>query len=186
MWKAILAGTTALAIAGTTAVYAQQRNGPPERHHWQFSQQDRDAFFAARIAALKAGLELNADQEKNWPAFESALKGLYQYRAEQHEARAKAQPSTDPTERLRHRADALAGYSAALKKLADAQAPLYNSLNDAQKRRFAVLAHLRHRAAWHHEHHRFGPAMGGDGHRWHHGLEGHDGDRAGAGHEQAL
>ena len=30
MWKAILAGTTALAIAGSTLVYAQQRSGRPD------------------------------------------------------------------------------------------------------------------------------------------------------------
>jgi hypothetical protein len=33
--------------------------------HGDFSVEDRAAFLDARIAALKAGLELNADQERN-------------------------------------------------------------------------------------------------------------------------
>ena len=35
------------------------------RQHGHFTAEDRAAFLDARIAALKAGLELNADQEKN-------------------------------------------------------------------------------------------------------------------------
>ena len=32
MWKGIVVGTTALAIAGSSVVYAQQRFGRSERH----------------------------------------------------------------------------------------------------------------------------------------------------------
>jgi hypothetical protein len=42
----------------------------------RFSPEDRAAFLDARIAALKAGLELNAEQEKNWPPLESAMRDL--------------------------------------------------------------------------------------------------------------
>ena len=40
------------------------------QQHSRFSPEDRAAFLDARIAALKAGLELNADQEKNWAPLE--------------------------------------------------------------------------------------------------------------------
>ena len=40
------------------------------------------AFTDARIAALKAGLELTPDQAKNWPAFEQALRDMVQLRAQ--------------------------------------------------------------------------------------------------------
>jgi len=161
MWKTVLAGTVALAVVGTSLVYAQQRTrGSEPQQRPQFSQEDRAAFAAARIAALKAGLTLNADQERNWPAFEGALKDLSQFRMQQRSARQNVQPSNDPTERMRRRADLLSGYGAALKKLADAQAPLYNSLTDAQKRRFAVLeSAIRHSHGMrqgHHRHHRMG------------------------------
>ena len=53
-----------------------------------------------------------------------------------------APPSNDPVERLRQRATAMSDTGAALKKLADATDPLYKSLDDNQKRRFAVLSRL--------------------------------------------
>src|SRR5271154_4501130 len=47
----------------------------------RFSPEDRAAFLDARIAALKAGLELNADQQKNWPPLELAMRDLAKERA---------------------------------------------------------------------------------------------------------
>ena len=73
MWKPILAGTAALAIVGTSLVYAQQRDDGSSRWrghgggssvNMELSQEDRAAFTDARIAALKAGLRLTPDQEK--------------------------------------------------------------------------------------------------------------------------
>jgi hypothetical protein len=46
----------------------------------------------------------------------------------------------DPVELMRGRADALAQRAASLKKLADAWAPLYQSLNSDQKERTRLLA----------------------------------------------
>jgi len=143
MWKTVLAGTTALAIVGTTLAYAQQ--GPGGRDHarrWQPSAEDMIAFGDARIAALHAGLKLTADQEKNWPAVESALRDIAKQRSERFAARASANRPTDPMERLSLRAEVMSQRGAALKKLADAAGPLYKSLDEAQKHRFTVLARL--------------------------------------------
>ena len=143
MWKTVLAGTTALAIGGAAFAYAQP--GPAARgpgQGWRPSVQDINAFADARIAALKAGLELTAEQEKNWPAVEGAMHDLAKQRADRFAARADAKRPTDPMERLSHRAEALQSRGTALKKFADAATPLYNSLNDAQKHRFMVLARL--------------------------------------------
>jgi zinc resistance-associated protein len=143
MWKTVLAGTTVLAIAGASFAFADQG---PSRHdrarHWQPSAQDISAFGDARIAAVRAGLKLNAEQEKSWPAVESALRDLTKQRTERFEARKNAQPAADPIERLNRRADAMEQRGAALKKLADAAGPLYKSLDDAQKHRFTLLARL--------------------------------------------
>ena len=57
-------------------------------------------------------------------------------------ASATRRPRNDPVERLRQRATAMTDTGAALKKLADATEPLYKSLDDSQKRRFAVLNRL--------------------------------------------
>lgn len=146
MWKSLVAGAAVLAITGTSVVYAQQRDhGPGARGdrggqaQRNLSPEDRAAFNDARIAAMKAGLKLTPEQEKNWPAFETALRDIAKARQERLAARAQQPQPTDPTERLRLTADALTKAGDNLKRLADAQAPLYQSLDDSQKSRFNVL-----------------------------------------------
>jgi hypothetical protein len=78
MKKVLLAGIAALAIAGSTAVYAQQR--PWSHEHTRMSPEDRAAFTDARIAAVKAGLKLTPDQEKLWPPVEAAVRDLAKLR----------------------------------------------------------------------------------------------------------
>jgi zinc resistance-associated protein len=143
MWKAIVAGTAALAIAGTSLVYAQQQRGGRDfGQRWQPSTEDVRAFGEARLAALKAGLVLTPEQEKNWPAFEQAARDFGKLRTDRMAAMRNAQPGADPVERLRQRAAAMSDTGAALQKLADATDPLYKSLDDNQKRRFAMLSRL--------------------------------------------
>ena len=143
MWKTILAGTTVLAIAGASLAYAQQGGGGRDRmHHWRPSAEDIAAFGDARIAALHAGLELTAEQQKLWPPVESALRDVFKQRSSWFTARASADRPTDPVERLNTRAQAMLDRGGALKKLADAADPLYKSLDDGQKRRFVVLARI--------------------------------------------
>ena len=146
MWKTVLAGTTALAIAGGTLAYAQQGSGAFERaQRWRPTAEDITAFGEARIAALHAGLKLTAEQEKNWPAVESALRDIAKQRSERFAARASADRPKDPIERLNLRAEVMGQRATALKKLADAAGPLYKSLDDSQKRRFVMLARLGER-----------------------------------------
>ena len=164
MFKPVIAATAILAIAGSSLAYAQQRYGDHDgdgqrgarfEHRHPVSPADLAAFTDARIAALKAGLELTPDQQKNWPAFEQALRDMAQLRMQRIEARQArmqqggtqqgaapqpAQGQNGPFDRLAHRADAMAKTSAALKKVADTGAPLYQSLTDAQKERFKTLA----------------------------------------------
>jgi hypothetical protein len=148
MLKAILAGTTALVIAGSSLVYAQQRQGRPEFGRGQPNVEDMRAFAEARLGALRAGLMLTPEQERNWPAFEQAAREFAMQRLERAKAfgvarRERQQRNdVDPTERLRRRAEVLSETGAALKKLADATDPLYKSLDDSQKRRFAMLSVL--------------------------------------------
>jgi hypothetical protein len=77
------------------------------------------------IAALKAGLELTAEQEKNWPAVEAAIRDMAKARADRVVARANEQPPSDPVEDLHRRAERLGTVATGLKKLADAEEPLY-------------------------------------------------------------
>jgi hypothetical protein len=177
MLKTFLAGATALAIAGGAYAYAQQSStvgagGEFQRvRHSRLSAEDISAFGDARIAALHAGLKLTAEQEKLWPPVESALRDLAKQRSERFAARANADRPKDPIERMNLRAEVMGQRAAGLKKLADAAGPLYKSLDDGQKRRFAMLARFDrgqhgHRGNWQ-QHHRGmrGGMMDNDGGR---------------------
>lgn len=168
MLRPVIVATAAILVAGSSLVYAQQRPGDAaagmqrvELRH-RPTAQDLAAFTDARIAALKAGLQLTADQTKSWPPFEAALRELAQLRSERVLARDNVAgteggppPSSSPFDRLTKRADDLTKFGTALKHVADAGAPLYQSLDDAQKERFKHLSqmlqpHHRHFAAfWH-------------------------------------
>jgi hypothetical protein len=174
MRRFAIAAVAVLAIAGTTAVYAQYRPWFQDHmHHMRMNPEDRVAFADARIAAVHAGLKLTADQEKLWPPVETAVRDFAKLRIDRANARMKAQDTApgngqqapdDPIARLRERADNMASSSAALKKIADAADPLYKTLDEGQKRRLAILTH----------HGRFG----GEGwrHRWMERGMGRDGD----------
>ena len=152
MKKFAIAGIAALAIAGSTAVYAQH-NRPWFHHHERMSAEDRAAFTDARIAAVKAGLKLNADQEKLWPPVEAAVRDFAKLRNDRANARMNVprddsrntQKPDDPVARLRDRADTMATTAAAMKRIADAADPLYKTLDDGQKRRLAILTHMEGR-----------------------------------------
>jgi zinc resistance-associated protein len=148
MRKHVVIAAVALVVAGTSFAVAQQFRGDrdePGRFHqrWQPSADDIAAFADARIAGMKAGLRLNADQEKNWPAFEEAYRGLAKQRAERLAARQNEPPrSGDIVAFMQRRAEVMTRRAAGFKQLADAASPLYQSLDDAQKRRFTVLARM--------------------------------------------
>jgi zinc resistance-associated protein len=110
----------------------------------QMSPEDRAAMTDARIAGLKAMLRLTPEQERHWPALETALREAatqrsqrmterMERRREMRENRDAARP--DPVQRLRTMADRMGENAATMRKLADAAGPLYASLDDAQKRR---------------------------------------------------
>jgi zinc resistance-associated protein len=139
MWKTVLAGTAAAVISGSSLVLAHQMSDREGGPRWQLSAEDTKAFTDARVAALKAGLELTPEQEKNWPAVEAAIRDMAKARADRMVARANEQPPSDPVEYLHRRAERLGTLAAGLKKLADAEEPLYKSLDDAQKQRFEIL-----------------------------------------------
>jgi hypothetical protein len=148
MFKTIAAGATVLTLLVGAAAYAQQPPGSDFTQRLQFRTEDRAAFLDARIAALHAGLRLNPDQEKTWPQFEQAYRDLAALRRNRADG-PRAEQTLDPVARAQRSADALAARSAALKRYADATAPLYQGLDDSQKRRFGVLARIE-RPRFHH------------------------------------
>lgn len=186
MRKSIIAALAAVAVIGSTAVYAQHRH-----HHSRFSAEDRSAFVDARIASVKAGLQLTPDQEKNWPPVEAAVRDFAKQRMARANARASerdahragrdwdsegeaGEQKPNPMVRLRERADGMATTAMGLKRIADAAEPLYNSLDDGQKRRLAVLTRMGGKHGWRGH----GMERGFDPGRHHHGP-GRDHDEGG-------
>ena len=62
------------------------RLAPADAQRYRATPEDRAALTDARIAALKAGLKLTAEQEKNWPAVETAIRDLAKQRADRASA----------------------------------------------------------------------------------------------------
>jgi LTXXQ motif family protein len=180
MKKILLAGIAAIAIAGSTMVYAQHRQWLQE--YARINPEDRAAFVDARIAAVKAGLKLTPDQEKLWPPVEAAVRDFAKLRIDRANARMNAprddsrdsQRPGDPVARLRERADAMAASAAAMRRIADVADPLYKTLDEGQRRRLAILTHMggRFGGGWRHHGVDRGDGDRGDG-------RGRDGDRGG-------
>jgi LTXXQ motif family protein len=189
MRKFTIAGVAVLAIAGSTAVYAQYHPWIREHvQHVRMTPEDRAAFVDARIAAVHAGLKLTADQEKLWPPVEAAVRDFAKLRIDRANARMAApqnqpqdsqkqdsqrdaQRDEDPVARLRERAQTMAANADAMKKIADAADPLYKTLDDGQKRRLAILTHHDGRFSGEGWRHRW-MERGSDRDRW----QGRDGD----------
>jgi hypothetical protein len=95
----------------------------------------------ARTAEMKADLRLTPDQEKNWSGFASAMQDMGKKQADRQIAmrdeRSQKQGPFDALDQMRKRADFQIQRANERKKLADAAQPLYSSLDEQQKRRFA-------------------------------------------------
>ena len=154
MRSIVAAAAIASVIVGTAVAVAQQQPAPAGQQPfeaWRPSAEDISAFTDARVAGLKAGLRLTPAQEQHWPAVERAIRDAAKERQDRMSARQSAPPPLDPIERLRQRADAMSTRANSMRRLAEAAAPLYQSLDEAQKRRFAMLARMA------------GPRRGGPG-----------------------
>jgi hypothetical protein len=148
MMKIVVLGTTALFLASPVAL-AQTRSPTPLEERQGV---DQNTLMDLRIDLTKAALQLTPDQEKLWPAVESAIRN----RGEDRRARiarvretvgrradqnsAENLKNLDPIAFLQRRSEALAQRSADLDKLAEAWQPLYKTLSPEQRQRLGALA----------------------------------------------
>jgi zinc resistance-associated protein len=144
MLKVMLAGTTALTLLGGSSVYAQQTAPAPtgsnvEQQRPRLTAEERAAFTDARISELKTELHLTAAQEKNWSTFETALRATAKKRAERFEQFRKQREANAPGALRGDRPDFAVQETGEQKQLAAALDPLYKSLDDGQKQRFAAM-----------------------------------------------
>jgi hypothetical protein len=168
----IAAAAAALALPGLSFAAptdaADAFNGNPG-----ISAEDAEAFSEAHIAGLKAGLKLSPSQEKNWPALEAALRELAKAQnarmVEMREQALQRVAHPDAIAALRQRAKMLSARASDLERLSDAAKPLYESLDDAQKRRFGLMMraaarrHFLHAMAFMREFHGHGHERPGFG-----------------------
>jgi hypothetical protein len=159
MRKALILAASA-ALAGSmlvTPIHAQSVTPIPIPENSKNAKTNGDqptvsqlmAYDEARIARFKADLRLKPDQEKLWSKLESTLKDISKRRAErviaQKDEHDKRKDAPTAVERLRLDADAMAEHAANMKKIADAAEPLFDKLDDQQKRRLTRI--IRQQAA---------------------------------------
>jgi hypothetical protein len=153
---AIIALATATSFAALPAI-AQQGGGDGPRQSG-LEQVDREALVDARIAAIRAGLRLTAEQEPLFAPVEQAVRDMAAQRMtrwsemrerraemrgmsreERREQRAERQAEHDFMDRLQMRADRTAEQATQLGSLASAMNPLWDALDENQQRLLPVL-----------------------------------------------
>ncbi len=116
--------------------------GVPSAAEIQQIQQRNGVLLDAHLAAMKAGLALNEKQAALWAPFEAAIRDAAKARGDrwlQARERMSAGERPSPIERISMMADHLDHNAAELRKVAEAGKPLYDSLDDTQKRNFGPL-----------------------------------------------
>jgi hypothetical protein len=110
----------------------------------RLSPEDMSAFMDAHIAAVHAGLKLSPEQEKLWPSVEDTMRNLTRVHHSHMQAMVQNRATivADPVGLLRTIADRMNQGAEAMRKLADAAAPLYATLDEGQKRRLPVLIRM--------------------------------------------
>ena len=114
-------------------------NFPARTEKHVFSAADRAAFLDARIASLRAGLTLSPDQEKLWPAVETALRAAAKSAMDRHQNFKDAPAPASLVDRPRRRGENAVARGQSLEAVADAATPLYAALSEDQKHRLPVL-----------------------------------------------
>jgi hypothetical protein len=141
----VAALATAFVATSSFAIAAEdnQQSSRAERmQHWAA---DRETMLDAKLAGMKAGLGLTADQEKLWSPFESAVKDADKSRmdamGEMMRMREQGERMS-PVDHLEAMANRLSQGATNVKKIADAAKPLYDSLDASQKHKFGMLGRM--------------------------------------------
>jgi hypothetical protein len=139
---ALFVGVLSAPVLAVAAEGDQQASRSERMQQWAA---DRETMLDAKLAGMKAGLGLTADQEKLWSPFESAVKDADKSRMDAmgQMMRMRAQgESMSPIDHLDAMADRLSQGAANIKKIADAAKPLYDSLDESQKHKFGMLGRM--------------------------------------------
>ena len=135
MLKTIVIGTTALFLTASSVANAQSTPTSSPATPQRLNATDRNTLTDMRVDLVKAALQLTPEQEKYWPAVESAIRASAEDRRARiakiqetvgrrvDESRIDNMRNRDPIAFLQRRSQALAQRSADLDKLAEAWQP---------------------------------------------------------------
>ena len=142
MKRHLLIGVTAAFLAFPAVRQAAAEPADPSTQAQQ-TEQDRATLMEARIAALKAGLKLAPAQEKNWDTLEKVLRDVASARAARRKAfgeqAAVFHEKDEVIQGMKLGARDLVARGEELQKVAEAAAPLFDSMDADQKHRFTLL-----------------------------------------------
>ena len=146
MIRKIAVATTAILITASPLAYAAETSSSTVGMTHP-SGADLKSLEDARVAMIKAALQLTPDQEKYWPAVEEAIRTRAKNRQARWERLAQLRDTSplealherNPVELMQRRAESLSQRGADLKKVADAWEPLFKTLSEDQKKRMAFV-----------------------------------------------
>ena len=148
MKRTVLGVLAALAVSASAFALAAAAEGDQQPSHAERMQHwaaDRETMLDAKLAGMKAGLQLSSDQEKLWGPFESAVKDAAKARMDAMQQMMETREQGEhmsPIDHLEAMADRLSRGATDIKKIADAAKPLYASLDDSQKHKFGMLGRM--------------------------------------------
>jgi hypothetical protein len=148
MKRTVLVVLAALAVSASAFALRAAAEGDQQPSHAERMQHwaaDRETMLDAKLAGMKAGLQLTPDQEKLWSPFEAAVKDAAKARMDAMQKIMQTHEQGEhmsPIDHLEAMADHLSQGAADIKKIADAAKPLYASLDDSQKHKFGMLGRM--------------------------------------------
>jgi LTXXQ motif family protein len=133
---ALSASPFALTAAGAAGDQSAEAASSERTQHWA---SDHRAMMDARLGGMKEALKPTANQYPLWEAFEDAVRNADKARTDDVREMMQNRERMSPVERLDATAGHMARRAAEVKVIAEAAKPFYASLNDTQKRNFAML-----------------------------------------------
>jgi zinc resistance-associated protein len=138
--RMLAAATAAAALSASGFIISAAAQSDEQPTHAELVQRWAEAGIDTQLKGLKTSLRLTADQEKDWGAFESAVKDAEKARVL---ALQKEQSSSlSPMDRNSAKAERIEQGQADLEKIVEAAKPLYASLDGAQKQKFVALGRM--------------------------------------------
>jgi hypothetical protein len=141
---AVLAFPLVRPAAAETVDAAAQEQAKAQAEAQQYAE-DHATLVEARVAALKAGLKLTPAQEKHWETLEKVLREVVAARSARRKTflaqAAEFHEKDEVVQSMKLVGRNLVARGEEMQKVAEAAAPLFESLDAAQKHRFALLLH---------------------------------------------